>query len=322
MVKVSIVMPVYNGERFLREAIESVFQQSFKDFEFIAVNDGSTDGSFTILKKFPEIQIISQGNGGQSAARNAGVAHSQGAFIAFIDQDDKWYPQKLTRQVQLLEQNPQIGLVYGDLDEIDEHGKLITKGMIATFGLKHPKRSINDCLSRDLFIVPSSVVLRKSLFEKAGGFDERLSGYEDDDLFLRLFPLTHFHFMPESVTQWRIYRSSSSHSERMDVSRAIYMQKLIQRFPDQPSDGKHYARDLIVPRFIKTYLACYWRAQETNQKDRARRYREELFSLLGPYMGVAQRLLCAVLMGPRSLSLILRAVVRSTPNGLRQRVRM
>jgi hypothetical protein len=173
-----------------------------------------------------------------------------------------------------------------------------------------------------MFVVPTSVMLRRALFEQVGGFDAQLSGYEDDDLFLRLFPLTRFHFTPEPVAQWRISKTSSSHTERMDVSRTFYVRKLIRAFPDEPSDRRYYIRDLIVPRFIRTYLACYRRVVEAGDAERACRYREELFDVLGSHMSVVQRWTCAGLTGPRFLAASLRAVGQQLPAGLRHRLRV
>src|SRR5262249_46275201 len=124
MPKVSVVMPVYNGERFLRESLESVFAQTFQDFEMLCVDDGSTDRSASILQQYgPRIRVVRQENAGQSAARNAGVALAQGRYIAFLDQDDLWYPSKLMSQVAAIEANPHAVLVHCDFDRIDENGQ-------------------------------------------------------------------------------------------------------------------------------------------------------------------------------------------------------
>ena len=113
MVSVSVVIPVYNGERYIRETLESVFAQTYQDLEIICVDDGSEDASVTILKEIQEskdskkrIQVIQQPNMGQAGARNAGAKRGTGTYLAFLDQDDLWLPHKLDRQVAVLESNP------------------------------------------------------------------------------------------------------------------------------------------------------------------------------------------------------------------------
>jgi glycosyltransferase involved in cell wall biosynthesis len=284
MPQISVILPVFNGERFLREAIQSVLCQQFRDFELIVVDDGSTDSSPAILQEFPGIRVIAQKNAGQSAARNRGIAASSGELIALIDQDDRWYPTKLSRQVEALTASSHIGMHYSDIDAIDVHGQIDTHRLLATHGMKHPKHSLLDCVEQDMLIVPTTVMFRREVFEKTGGFDERLSGYEDDDLFIRMFPIARFEFCSESLAQWRLYPESSSHSERMDESRKIYIRKLLELLPDDPIKGIHYKRDFIVPRFARTYIHMYRQAKERSDHLKMERMKDDLLNFLGPLM--------------------------------------
>jgi glycosyltransferase involved in cell wall biosynthesis len=298
---VSVVLPVYNGARFLGAALDSVGAQTCTDFEVIAVDDGSTDGSADLLAARPGVHLIRQANAGQSAARNAGARHARGEFLAFIDQDDEWDPQKLARQLRVFERLPDVGLVYSDLDEVDDAGRVVTRQVLRTCGFRHPKRSLLDCLVEDMFILPSTVMLRKTLFDAAGGFDERLSGYEDDDLFLRCFQRARFHFMRAALVRWRIFSTSSSFSERMDRSRLLYYEKLLAHFPDQPRLHKFYTSEVIVPRFGRSLVALYHTCCEAGDRALARRYRAQFFAHVAPRLGWRYRLALYPAFLPRPL---------------------
>ena len=115
MVKVSTIIPAYNAERTIAQAIDSALSQDFEGQEVVVVNDGSTDSTATILKKYGnQIQVVTQRNGGLSAARNAGVRHSAGEYLAFLDADDIWLPEKLKKMVPALEQNPLGSLAFSE----------------------------------------------------------------------------------------------------------------------------------------------------------------------------------------------------------------
>src|SRR5436309_7380613 len=124
MPKVSVIIPVFNGERYIRQTIESVLAQTYRDFELLVIDDGSTDGTAEAVKEYEkDLRYVHQGNGGASKARNQGIRFSQGKYIAFLDADDLWEPEKLTIQVEFLERNPKIGLVHCNCDGIDEEGR-------------------------------------------------------------------------------------------------------------------------------------------------------------------------------------------------------
>jgi glycosyltransferase involved in cell wall biosynthesis len=110
---VSVIIPVYNGERFLAEAIDSVFAQDYRPIEVIVVDDGSGDHSAEIAKSYAHVRVISQENRGLSAARNAGIAAATGAFLAFVDADDVMLPAKLTKQVDYMQRHPEVGCTLG-----------------------------------------------------------------------------------------------------------------------------------------------------------------------------------------------------------------
>jgi glycosyltransferase involved in cell wall biosynthesis len=258
-VLISAVIPLYNGEAFIREALHSVLDQLLVPDEIIVVDDGSGDAGPEIVAevatRFP-IRLLRKDNGGQSSARNLGVDHAHGDLIAFLDQDDVWYPNHLAELVKpfLESRSIELGWAYSDMDEINEAGEMVTRNVlesIAGAGTSHPKTDLVSCLRQDMFVLPSATVVSRKAFRSVGGFDERLSGYEDDDLFLRMFLAGYANVhISTSLSKWRIYQTSSSYSQRMAVSRAIYARKLINRFPDDRVADRYYVRDYIAPRFL------------------------------------------------------------------------
>jgi glycosyltransferase involved in cell wall biosynthesis len=113
---ISVVIPVYNGDGYLQKAIESVLAQTYQPLEVIVVNDGSTDQSFSIAKQFPSINVITQVNSGAGSARNNGVAVAKGEWLAFLDADDLWLPEKLSLQMNVFAANPCIDMVFGGIE--------------------------------------------------------------------------------------------------------------------------------------------------------------------------------------------------------------
>ena len=172
--KVSVVMPVYNAERFLEDAIGSVLQQNYSPLQLIVVDDGSTDGTGEIARRFEEVCYLRQENAGPSAARNKGIAAADGAILAFLDSDDRWTPDKLTCQIGHMMQHP-------------EH--LFTIAQFRYFlepGCPIPSSFKPELLERELVgRIPSTLVARRAAFEKVGEFDTSLRTGEDVDWFAR-----------------------------------------------------------------------------------------------------------------------------------------
>jgi GT2 family glycosyltransferase len=180
--RVSVIIPTYNRGWIIREAIDSVMVQDYRDFELIVVDDGSTDNTPDILDSFrDEIRVLRQENQGVSAARNRGLATASGRFIAFLDSDDLWLPQKLLRQVEFFNKNP-------DAQICQTEETWIRKGVRVNPKKRHkkPRGMIFEPSLALCLVSPSAVMIRASLFEKVGGFDETLPACEDYDLWLRI----------------------------------------------------------------------------------------------------------------------------------------
>jgi glycosyltransferase involved in cell wall biosynthesis len=210
------------------------------------------------------ITLLHKDNGGQSSARNFGVAHAKGELIALLDQDDIWYTHHLEELVKPFMDpvaGPELGWVYSDLDEIDTHGRMINHRFLRTLPTPHPKTNMFMCLREDMFILPSASLISRKAFDAVNGFDEQLSGYEDDDLFLRMFRAGYANiFLEIPLSKWRIYPESSSYSYRMRRSRGIYARKLIAEYKDDPDRARFILRDVIIPRFYGHAVAEYSKA--------------------------------------------------------------
>jgi glycosyltransferase involved in cell wall biosynthesis len=290
------IIALYNGARWIEQSIASVLMQTLPPDEFIVVDDGSTDDGPALVQRMAKehpITLLRKSNGGQSSARNFGVAHSKSNLIALLDQDDAWYPRHLERLVRPFKKNPNIplGWVYSNLDEIDEGGGMITKNLLDTIPSPHPKRTLIECLSRDMFILPSASLISREAFEAIGGFDERLSGYEDDDLFLRLFRAGYDHvYLNEPLSKWRIFTGSTSYGPRMARSRMIYAEKLLTMFPDNPQQNRYFSRDLIAPRFYTILHAEYISTVSRRDRDGMKRVLADIRVIL-PYLRRRQALM-------------------------------
>ena len=259
---VSVVMPVYNACRtdpdFVREALASVSSQTYRHLELLIVDDGSTDGTRALCTQFMEwqkalpIYYFSKENGGQSSARNLGFARARGEYVSFLDQDDIFYADKLERVVALLA--PDVDLVYTDADTIDAGGRILMRGIHRDrrFGWPNPKRCAEDVLFRDVFVMPGLMTVSRSAFERLGGFDESLSGYEDDDFFVRAFLNGNVRYLPESTLKWRMHAEAYSQSSRMVLSRLRYWAKLMAEHTDGGTDRRR--AEGISRRFFREFL--------------------------------------------------------------------
>ena len=234
--RISIIMPSYNSGQYIGQAIQSVIDQTFTDWELIVVDDGSTDEAVEMVRRYlgdPRIQLHQQENQGASAARNKAMQISRGSFIAFLDSDDLWAPDKLSRQLEVFEQYPDIGVCATGIHTIDSKGVCHNRGHTRFFhGIALPR------LLYDLSIPMSSSVVRKAVFEKVGVFDLQLPCAMDYDFWLRASVDFPFYTIPENLT---FYRSGhDSISLRMgDKRREIVMSRIVPRFLNEYGGSKY-----------------------------------------------------------------------------------
>lgn len=222
--QVSAVIIFLNAERFLEEAIESVFAQSYQNWELLLVDDGSTDGSSAIAKQYVErapgkvrcLAHAGRRNRGMSAARNLGIEEARGAYVAFLDADDVWLPQKLERQVALIEAHPRAGLIYGPVQwwhqwtgrPQDAARDFIDGLNAAPNTLATPPALLTSLLTREAPTATNSLV-RRALARQVGGFETRFGGmYEDQAFFAKVCLAAPVFVAGECWYKWRKHADS------------------------------------------------------------------------------------------------------------------
>lgn len=206
---ISVVIPNYNYGRYLAETLESVFAQTLPPHEVIVVDDGSTDNSSEILSSYGDrVRVVRQQNRGVAAARNAGIELATGEFVAFLDADDIWLPQKLERQVERFLADPEIGLVLCGGEEIDERG--VRLGQLLTDGMEGWIAKEMLLFERTTVLLPGSgALVPRPIFKTIGEFDGRLPPSEDWDISYRIARRYKVGFVPEVLIQYRIHGTNS-----------------------------------------------------------------------------------------------------------------
>jgi glycosyltransferase involved in cell wall biosynthesis len=198
--KVSVILPVYNGEPHLKSAIKSILDQTLENFELIIIDDGSKDDSLKTMKSFddPRIQIVSRPNKGLPATLNEGIALAKGAYIARQDQDDLSMPDRLATEVAFLDARPEVGLVGSNYIIMDESGKPQETTRVFT----HPDDlKVAEWISNQFG--HGSVMMRKDVVDKVGGYDTTVGIVEDYDLFTRLAKATRIANIRRPLYKWR-----------------------------------------------------------------------------------------------------------------------
>ena len=207
MPKVSVIIPTYNRENYISETIQSVLEQTYKDFEIIVVDDGSKDNTKKKLEQFGlKIKVIEQQNSERAISRNNGVKTASGEYLAFVDSDDIWLHDKLEKQIEVLDNNKDTILVYGKSLRINEQSKKIKTAKRQLEGFSG---SVFEKLLFRNFIVSATPVIKREYFEKTTGFETRYIPYEDWELWVRLSLLGKFYFLNTPVAYYRIHPEQS-----------------------------------------------------------------------------------------------------------------
>lgn len=220
MPEVSVVIPTYNAEFFISDTINSVLNQTYKDFEIILVDDGSTDNTDRIVAQqhAGKVKYIRQKNSGVSSARNKAISMTKGDFIAFIDCDDIWLENKLEAQVSILKKSKELGLVFSNAYILDEKGRRLKD----FFKIVRPHSGmVFNKLVQDNFIPMLTAVVKREALDRVGLFDPRYKIAEDWDIFLRIarvYPVT---YINQPLAEYRIHKYSHSKNRKLMLRECI-----------------------------------------------------------------------------------------------------
>ena len=212
--QVSVIIPAYNVQSYVGNAIRSVLGQTFKDFEIIVVDDGSTDDTKNVVDAFgSKVRYIRQENKGLGGARNAGILSADTEFVGLLDADDEWLPDFLERMMLLVQNRPDAAVYYSSAQGMDSNGNDLPQ----IFGRMISSGDLRQNLLRANFIIPSTVICRRATIMDAGLFDEKnrdLHGCEDWDLWLRLSHTHPFAGTSESLVRYRLHSQTFSANPR------------------------------------------------------------------------------------------------------------
>jgi glycosyltransferase involved in cell wall biosynthesis len=243
--RVSVVIPTFNRAIWLMEALKSVREQSFQDFEIVVADDGSTDGTWERIKQLqgedPRVRYVRQENRGPSAARNLGISAARGEFIALLDSDDLWLPEKLARQMAAFDADPSAGVVYCKFAFITESGEPLERDW--------PRPQVRGDLYVDLMYAnviygsDSAVVMRTADLRRAGGFDERLHAVEDQDLWRRLSLSHRFVLLDEVLVLVRVHPASIQ--QNIDAMALGMLRHVTKLFLETPPQYRSHLSDAV-----------------------------------------------------------------------------
>lgn len=251
---ISVIIPLYNSEKTIKQTLESVFKQTFSDWEIIVINDGSQDSTLDILAAIeePRLKVFSYPNGGISVSRNRGIALAQGEFIAFLDHDDLWTANKLELQLKALQENPQSAVAYSWVDLIDEAGEFIRPlARYSVSGDVLPKLLLDNIIH-----TASNPLIRKQALIEVEGFDESILGPEDWDLFLRL--ATRYHFVAVRQVQILFRMTASSASTNISRQETQILKVIDRAFTLAPESLQHLKKSSLT----KIYMYLTYKALE------------------------------------------------------------
>ena len=220
---VSVVIPAHNAEKYLRETIDSVIAQTYKNLEIIVVDDGSTDRTQNILAEYGDkIRVVRQSNKGSAAARNAGVAVARGTWVCFLDADDIWLPDKVALQVERCN-----GTIISYTDTVCFGDAMVGEIRRSSFESAYSGKVLKELLVGN-FIGMSTVMIRRDVFNHYGGFDESYVTCEDWPLWMNVCAEHELGYLPEAVVRYRVHRKSKTmlsrrtHAARLRIIDAAF----------------------------------------------------------------------------------------------------
>ncbi|MGC9526205.1 MAG: glycosyltransferase family 2 protein [Limnospira sp.] len=273
MAYISVVIPTYNSEKSIQLTIQSILNQTHTDWELIVIDDGSQDKTVEIISQIndPRIQILPYPNAGVSTSRNRGLEQARGEFIAFLDHDDLWSPEKLESQLRALQEHPDAALAYSWTDHCDDSGNVIAMGRhLSWTGNVYPKLLVDNFLD-----TASNPLIRKVALDEVGGFDPSIDSSGEWDLWLRLAVRYPFVAVPESQVFHRI--SSTAMSAQIELHKRECLEVTERAFARSPASLQHLKK--ASQANIYKYLLCKsLEGQPTPEKGR------QAFGLLWDYI--------------------------------------
>jgi glycosyltransferase involved in cell wall biosynthesis len=294
---ITVLLAVYNGQQYLREAMESVLAQTFSDFEFLIIDDGSTDGSLKILQeyaaKYSRIRIVSRPNKGLTNTLNEGLSLARGEFLARMDADDICMPQRFERQIAYLKEHPDCVLVGSRVLLMDPEGLPIRE-----MCLEQTHEEIDSAhLNRGWPVVHPAAMMRMSALDQIGGYRDEFNTLEDLDLFLRLAEVGKLANLPDILLHYRQHFASVTHSKeekQMQIRQAIYDQTRARRglppdVPPPPSRKRSRKR-------YEQHRFWAWSALKAGNRRTARKHAIKTFAQ-APFSIESWRLLACAMRG-------------------------
>lgn len=299
--KVSVIIPTYNSAHFIIEAVDSVLAQTFTDFEILVIDDGSKDNTKEVLaeKYGDSIQYFYKENGGVSKARNFGIEKAKGKYVAFLDSDDAWIPEKLEKQIVALEQNPDKKACYASFYLCDEK--------LNPLEINQSERK-SDALT-DLLLIgnvvatPSTVIAEKEIFQQVGGFDHELSQCADWEMWIRIATKTEFIYVDEPLLKYRQHGSNMSKNAALLETDTILLMEKSFALPNLSKELKSKKNQALAKVYMvsagtyfrahsyKNFLRCAIKSvaldftQSLRLLDFPRRFIKNRFANLGLFLG-------------------------------------
>ena len=263
--KVSIIMPVLNGEKYIGEAIRSIVAQSYSNYELVVIDDGSTDGTKQQLDSFAgqlEIKYVHHpAPKGIPASMNDGLRHASGDLIAFLDHDDAWFPEFLETQVTYLQEHPDVGMVHSDIQTIDGEGNVIEASVAVCRKHIPPSGNIFPQLFMQSLICGNSVLIRKNCFQHLGHFDENLH-FGDYHMWMRIARHYRIDYVGKVLTKYRQHQTQSTRTlpvdrPNEDSAGIVAVKKIIELYPQiwEELGKKRVRRRLALLYFDMAYSA-------------------------------------------------------------------
>jgi glycosyltransferase involved in cell wall biosynthesis len=252
--KVSVVMSVHNEERYVSKAIQSILEQTFDDFEFIIIDDGSTDGTTEILSNYQQkdtrIRVLRhQSKKGLAQSLNEGIRIARGRYIARMDADDISLPTRLEKQVAFLDMHPEVGLVGTLCYEVDENDVIVRKWSLpsSTSDVRKALLDLNP-------LVHTSVMVRKEVFDEIGYYNETLQYSQDYELWLRIARQYEIANLPEPLVMLRVDLEKAMRKDAKARKHSLYVRFMHLRQSNAPA---HYYLHLLRP-FLLVVLPSWF----------------------------------------------------------------